>query len=362
MILGLTGYLACGKGTVIDFLKDKREFISFSCSDILREECKLRGLELTRDNLQNLGNELREKYGNGILAEKIVEKINSDKTRNYVIDSIRTPDEIEVFRKLKEFRLVFVDSPIETRYERAKLRLKEKEHVDSLEDFRQSEEKERINPNPNSQKLDDCKNLKDYTLLNDSSLEDLYSRILDLLLKIQIDLRKKPDWDSYFLKVAEDISKRSNCLSSTGGAVIVKDNVILSTGYIGSPRGVKDCFEKGYCLRRKLNVPSGQKYEICASVHAEQNAIINAAREGQKIVGAKMYLFFKKIYLGDEKIVKAYPCYICKKMIINAGIDEFIGFDENLNIVHYKVSDWVDELNQKDLIFSKDKYDSNYKK
>lgn len=114
-------------------------------------------------------------------------------------------------------------------------------------------------------------------------------------------------WDEYFMQMAELTAKRSTCLRRQVGAVIVKDRHIIATGYNGAPRGLKHCEEKGGCLRQQLGVPSGQRHELCRALHAEQNAIIQAATLGQSIEDGTIYVTHQ-------------PCVICAKMIINAGI------------------------------------------
>ncbi len=116
----------------------------------------------------------------------------------------------------------------------------------------------------------------------------------------------RPDWNEYFMSIAILISQRSTCIRRKVGAVIVKDKRILSTGYNGVPTGIKHCNEVG-CLREKLKVPSGKMHELCRGLHAEQNAIIQAAYHGVAIKGADLYCTNQ-------------PCIICTKMIINAGI------------------------------------------
>lgn len=118
----------------------------------------------------------------------------------------------------------------------------------------------------------------------------------------------RPDWKHYFMDIAELVSTRSTCLRRKVGAIIVENKHILATGYNGVPRGITHC-EKTGCLREKLNVPSGQRAELCRGLHAEQNAIIQAATHGVKIEGADLYCTHQ-------------PCVICSKMIINAGIEK----------------------------------------
>lgn len=356
MIIGITGFLACGKGAVSDILKQKG-FIVYSCSDEIREECRKNNIELTRENLQKVGNELREKFGPNVLAKRLVDRIKREGLdKNYVVKSIRTSGEIEELKKLPKFSLVFIDAEAMTRYERAKKRLREKEQISSFDEFMASEKKELASNDPNSQNLEKCKALAEFTIDNNGTLEDLEKKVDDLLLKIQIKNRNKPSWDEYFLKIAEVVSLRGNCLSAMIGSVIVKDNVIKSTGYAGAPRGTKDCFEKGYCLRRKLNIPSGQQYELCVSVHGEQNAIINAAREGVSIVGGTIYIFGKKTHLGIEKPVDAFPCFICKKMIINAGLKRVVCSTADGKYMCFNVEDWVEDWKKKDIIDDTQKY------
>ena len=118
---------------------------------------------------------------------------------------------------------------------------------------------------------------------------------------------KRPDWDEYFMEMAVLTAKRSTCLRRQVGAVIVKDKHIVATGYNGAPRGLAHCEDRGGCLRQQQGVPSGERHELCRALHAEQNAIIQAAALGNSIEGASIY-------------VTNQPCAICAKMIINAGI------------------------------------------
>jgi len=121
---------------------------------------------------------------------------------------------------------------------------------------------------------------------------------------------KRPSWDKYFMDMAELARTRTTCLRRGVGAVIVKDNRVVATGYNGTPRGITHCSETG-CLREKLNVPSGQRHELCRGLHAEQNAIIQAACTGASIEGATLYCTTQ-------------PCSICTKMIINSGIKRIV--------------------------------------
>ncbi|MBR4410882.1 MAG: cytidine/deoxycytidylate deaminase family protein [Firmicutes bacterium] len=122
---------------------------------------------------------------------------------------------------------------------------------------------------------------------------------------------KRPTWDEYFMEMAELTAKRSTCSRRQVGAVIVRDNRAVATGYNGAPRGLAHCEEKGGCLRQKLNIPSGQRHELCRALHAEQNAIISAASMGNAIEDGTIYITHQ-------------PCVICAKMIVNAGIKRIV--------------------------------------
>lgn len=131
----------------------------------------------------------------------------------------------------------------------------------------------------------------------------------------------RPSWDEYFMQMAELTAQRSTCLRRKVGAVIVKDKHIIATGYNGAPRGLRHCGDLGGCLRQKLGVPSGQRHELCRALHAEQNAIIQAATLGQSIENASIYITHQ-------------PCVICAKMIINAGINRIVvkeGYPDELS-------------------------------
>lgn len=174
-------------------------------------------------------------------------------------------------------------------------------------------------------------------------------------------MSKRISKHQYYLNIAEEVSKRSTCISLNWGCLIVKDDQIISTGYNGAPRKTKDCLELGYCLRRKLGIPSGTQYETCRSVHGEQNALINAARAGVSLLGADMYLVGRKGLKGDNGLAKSYPCFICKKMVINAGIGRLIGYDENGQIIIYDVEEWQRDWAENDMVQDTTKYDAKYK-
>lgn len=150
----------------------------------------------------------------------------------------------------------------------------------------------------------------------------------------------------YYLEIAEAVSKRATCLRRQVGAVIVVNEQVVASGYCGAPRGVKDCLERKSCIRQVMNVPHNERYELCRSVHAEQNAIINAARAGVSIFGGDIYVWG---YCREtNKIFNTTPCLMCLKMVVNAGLrhfyyiapDSLIGAGEiDLSILKVKWSD-----------------------
>ena len=127
----------------------------------------------------------------------------------------------------------------------------------------------------------------------------------------------RPDKDNYYLDIAQVVAERCTCLRRHYGAIIVKNDSIISTGYVGAPRGRKNCSDLGYCAREKFEIPRGERYEMCRSVHAEANAIIAAART--EMIGATLYLVGVEVKTG-EVMSDAMSCMMCKRMIINAGI------------------------------------------
>ena len=144
---------------------------------------------------------------------------------------------------------------------------------------------------------------------------------------------------NYYLDIAQSVATRSTCIRRKFGAIIVKNDEIISTGYVGAPRGRKNCCDLGFCLREKLTVPSGERYELCRSVHAEQNAIISADR--QSMLGATMYLVGIE---NDGSFTRnATSCSLCKRMIINAGIKTVVVRDDKDNYRAIDVqSEWID--------------------
>ena len=145
--------------------------------------------------------------------------------------------------------------------------------------------------------------------------------------------------ENYYLDIAETVLERSTCLRRQYGAIIVRNDEIVATGYNGAPRGRKNCSDLGYCVREQMRVPRGERYELCRSVHAEQNAIINASRS--EMLGATLYLGGLENRTGGY-VEAAAPCSLCKRMIINAGIERVIVRDTRDTYRTFEVDEeWV---------------------
>lgn len=167
----------------------------------------------------------------------------------------------------------------------------------------------------------------------------------------------RPSKDRYYLDIAKSVCKRGTCTKVKIGSIITRDDQIVSTGYVGAPRGTKSSHEHGFCLRKKLNIPSGQRYEMCRSVHAEQNAIINAARSGTSLLGGDIYIY-GELFDDKSSLIDAFPCFICKKMIINCGLKRCICSLKDGGIKIFDIEEWVNDWRENDIIDDKNQYGS----
>lgn len=150
---------------------------------------------------------------------------------------------------------------------------------------------------------------------------------------------ERRDKINYYLDLAKMVSQRSTCLRRHYGAVIVKNDEVISTGYVGAPRGRKNCTDIEECIREKLSVPRGERYELCRSVHAEANAIISASRD--KMIGSALYLVGVEASTG-EYVKNSSSCSMCKRQIINAGIETVYIRDTEEEYRVISVQDWID--------------------
>jgi len=171
------------------------------------------------------------------------------------------------------------------------------------------------------------------------------------------NLKKRPNRvskEEYYLGIAKEVARRSTCFRRSIGAIIVRDDQIISTGYVGAPRKTKDSLEHGFCLRDRLRIPHGQRYELCRSVHAEQNAIINAARAGVSLLGGDMFIYGSSADTGGA--INAFPCFICKKMIINAGLNRIVCSTLDKTYVIFTAEEWARDWREGDILDDKHQY------
>ena len=305
MIIGLTGKNGAGKSAVCEYLKS-RGFESYSLSDEIREEIRKRGADINREILVEVGNELRSKFGPGVLAERILRRL--EEGRNYVIDSIRNPYEVEVLRTRKDFVLLAIEADARIRFERSLKRGRENAPR-TFEHFMQEEAWELESQDPTCQQLQATLRLADHVVFNNGTIEELHRR-LDSLIASILSGFSRPSWDEYFMSIAKVVALRSNCMKRKVAAIIVKDRRIISTGYNGTPRGARNCNEGG-CPRCNNMAESGTALEECLCSHGEENAITQAAYHGISLKGSTLYTTYA-------------PCLLCTKMIINSGIVEVV--------------------------------------
>lgn len=310
MIIGVTGSYGAGKDSFAEILVEKN-FFHVSFSDILREELQKHGKKISRDNLIRIGNEMRERFGADILARKALEKVKDGE--NYVFTSIRNPAELELLQEKKNFVLVNITAPDKVRLQRIVERARENDPK-TMKDLLEKESLEN-SKDKNKQQLQTVTKMAKVIINNDGTKEDLQVKadkfIQDWIYKLQ---EERPGWDDYFMNIAEQIKMRATCMSAKKGAILVKNKMIISTGYNGSPKKIKHCTAGGCqrCTSRHLGkIRSGEFTEPCICCHAEENAIVQAAFNGVSTEGSVMYTTFT-------------PCTNCAKLIINAGILEVI--------------------------------------
>lgn len=309
MIIGVAGRNGAGKGEFVDYLKE-RSFTTHSLSDAIRKELADKGLEESRERMIETGQEMRRKAGPGALAQSLARHLLPD--RNYAIDSIRHPVEVEILRNhaaasSHTFSLVWVNAELETRFERMVARGRSGDPT-TIQDLETLEGRERGSEDPNAQQLDAVETLADFTLTNDDTLVAFQDEIQSW---VRANLGfARPGWDDYFMGIARVVSSRSNCVKRKVAAVVTQDKRIISTGYNGTPRGTTNCNEGG-CPRCNDLAPGGTRLDECLCSHAEENAITQAAYHGVSLKGGTIYTTFS-------------PCLQCTKMIINAGLEEVI--------------------------------------
>jgi deoxycytidylate deaminase len=314
MIVGIAGMLGAGKGTIAEFLVKERSFKHLSVREFLIEEIQRRRLEVNRDSMVLVANDLRAKFGPGYIAEQLYEravKIGGD----CVIESLRCAGEVDALRKKGSFVLFGVDADIETRYRRIVERGSSTDRV-SFERFVADEQRESNLTDPTKGNLRRCVDMADHNFMNDWTVDELHKKVGAVLGKIIGGETKyvRPSWDEYFMKLAALVAERSTCLRHNIGAIIVRDKRLIASGYNGSAKGMPNCIEVG-CLKDELGIKTGTGHETCRAVHAEQNAIIQGATHGISVEGTTMYCTHT-------------PCTLCARMIVNAGIVRVVSYHD----------------------------------
>lgn len=306
MIIGVAGPNGAGKGEGIRYLAE-RSFTTLSLSDAIRKELASRGIDETREGMIELGRELRAQRGPGALALEVTEGLRGD--RNYAIDSVRHPGEVEVLRSCGHpFILLWIDADIETRFARLQERGRPGEPT-TLSEFRELEARELgSEDNASAQQLLAVRALADFEITNDGDLTSLHAAIQAAFE--QSLFFERPSWDEYFMSIARTVASRSNCVKRKVAAVVTIDRRIISTGYNGTPRGTRNCNEGGCPRCNELSV-GGTRLDECLCSHGEENAISQAAFHGVSLRGASIYTTYS-------------PCLQCTKLIINAGLVEVI--------------------------------------
>lgn len=304
--IGITGTLGAGKGTIVDYLIEKKGFVHYSVRAYLTEEIKRRGLEVNRDTMTMVGNDLRATHTPSYIVEQLYERAQAS-GKNCIIESVRTPGEVAALRGKPNFYLFAIDADPKVRYERIVIRGSETDHV-SYETFIANEQREMASDDPNKQNLKVCIEQADYVFDNGGSIEDLRAKVEEVLQQIAY---RRPSWDEYFMELANTASKRATCDRGRSGCVIVKDRQVLVTGYVGSPAGLPHCDEVGHLFRQTIEEDGRISNHCVRTVHAEQNAICQAARRGIALEGATLYC-------------RMTPCRTCAMLIINCGIKRVV--------------------------------------
>jgi dCMP deaminase len=303
-VAGLNG---AGKSEVVRLL-ERASFHAASLSDVIRAELEREGLAPTREHMVERGRVLRARYGDAVLAERVQRLLPLG--QNHVIDSIRHPAEVEALRAAGDFMLLWVEAPAELRWERVRRRGRDGgAELESFEAFEQLQARELASDEAGGQQLLEVRALADEVIPNGGDLGELEAHVRAVLQRT-LRFSERPSWDEYFMNIAQMVAMRSNCMKRRVGGLIVVDRRIISTGYNGTPRGVRNCNEGG-CPRCAAIADSGTRLDECLCSHAEENAITQAAYHGVAVREGTLYTTHS-------------PCLICTKMIINAGLREVV--------------------------------------
>lgn len=324
MIIGVTGTLGAGKGTVVEYLKT-RGFRHYSVRDFLTDEIVNRRMTVNRDSMVIVANDLRARFGSSYIIQQLYEKAEADEG-DAVIESLRAVGEVEALKKKDEFILFAVDADIQTRYSRITERGSSTDDV-SFDEFVANEEREMRNTDPSKGNIKACMEMADYTFKNDWTIDELHRKVTSALEhadnkpgatyhkeEFLEEVKRphiRPTWDEYFMEICRSVAKRATCDRGRSGCVIARDKQILVTGYVGAPAGLTHCDEVGHQMEATIHEDGVKRDHCIRTTHAEQNAICQAAKRGVSIDRATLYC-------------KMMPCQVCAKMIINSGIKRVV--------------------------------------
>jgi len=327
MIIGVTGTLGSGKGTVVEYLA-KRGFKHYSVREFLTREILKRGLVVNIDSMVMVANDLRERFGAGYIIEKLIERAKEN-GGDSIVESIRTLGEVDALREERDAVLFAVDADIDKRYFRISGRASETDNL-SFDEFVAQERRQINSDDPGRQNLRGCISRADYVFHNNGTVEELHRQVEEALKNIidrthinfgdevrtEVELKGppkyvRPTWDEYFVEVMDAVGKRGTCDRGRSGCVVVRDKHILVTGYVGSPAGLPHCDDIGHQMKTVIHEDGRESKHCVRTAHAEQNAICQAAKLGVPLEGATIY-------------VSMTPCSACAKMIINSGIKRVV--------------------------------------
>ena len=315
IIIGITGTIGAGKGTIVDYLMQKSGFRHYSVRQYLLDVIQKAGMEPNRDSMTVVGNALRAAHRPSFITDELYHQALQS-GENAIIESVRTEGEVLSLRQKPHFYLFAVDADPKLRYERVVLRNSETDHID-YETFLANEKREFVAEDPNRQNLSKCIQMADYVFQNNGDREALYAQVDAAMSRIERESLSaksdyvRPSWDEYFMEIANTVAKRATCDRGRSGCVVVKDRQMLVTGYVGSPVGMPHCDEVGHQFKQMLHEDGSVTTHCTRTVHAEQNAICQAAKRGISLDGATLYC-------------RMTPCRTCAMMIINCGIKRVV--------------------------------------
>jgi len=319
MIIGITGTIGAGKGTVVEYLL-KKGFKHYSVRQFLISEISKRGLNVNRESMVSVANDLRAHYGPSCIVEQLYSRAKKE-GGDAVIESIRCPGEVEALNGKKDFVLFAVDADIETRYARIIERKSSTDRI-SFDEFVNQEGREMSSNDLFKQNLKRCIEMANYSFKNDWTIEELHKKVAAVLEKISGGVSKRKgvlSWDDYFMSIAILSAQRSKDPSTQVGACIVDSSKkIIGVGYNGFPIG---CSDDELPWAREGDFLDTKYPYVC---HAELNAILNSV--GRNLSGSSIY-------------IALFPCNECAKAIIQSGIKEVVYLsDKYSELKEYKAS------------------------